>query len=66
VLTLKGPKIDPSLLKPLLFAALALSLLFLALHLKAMQNEILRRRVKTLQMAAAQRADRGTDRGRAS
>ncbi len=59
VLTLKGPKIDPSLLKPLLYAALALLLLFLALHLKAMQNEILRRRVKALQMAAAQRADRG-------
>ncbi len=65
VLTMSGPKIHPSLLKPLLYAALALGLLFLALHLKAMQNEILRRRVKALQMAAAQRADRGADRGRA-
>jgi heme exporter protein C len=60
VLTLKGPKIDPSLLKPLLWGALALGVLFLALHLKAMQNEILRRRVKALQMAAAQRAERGS------
>jgi heme exporter protein C len=59
VLTMSGPKIHPSLLKPLLYAALALGLLFLALHLKAMQNEILRRRVKALQMAAAQKADRG-------
>jgi heme exporter protein C len=66
VLTMSGPKIHPSLLKPLLYAALAFTLLFLVLHLKAMQNEILRRRVKALQMAAALRADRGADQGRSS
>ena len=57
VLKLGGPTIHPSLLKPLLVCALGFSLLFLVLHLKAMQTEILRRRIKALQMAAAQRAD---------
>ena len=46
--------------------SVALTLLFLALHLKAMQNEILRRRVKALQMAAAQRAEQGAKPGRSS
>jgi heme exporter protein C len=68
VFTTSGPKIHPSLLKPLLYSALALGFLFFVLHLKAMQNEILRRRVKALQMAAAhraeQRADQRADRGR--
>jgi heme exporter protein C len=32
----------------------AFSLLFVTLHLAAMRNEILRRRVRTLQMAQAQ------------
>ena len=57
VLKLGGPTIHPSLLQPLLVCAAGFTLLFLALHLKAMQNEILRRRVKALQLAAAQRAD---------
>ena len=57
VLKLGGPTIHPSLLKPLLVCAIGFTLLFLALHLKAMQTEILRRRIKALQMAAAQRAD---------
>lgn len=63
VLTLNGPKIHPSLLKPLLVSAIALGLLFLTLHLKAMQNELLRRRVKAMQMTAAQRAERPREPG---
>jgi heme exporter protein C len=35
---------------PLLVMALAFSLLFLTLHLAAMRNEILRRRVRAMQM----------------
>jgi len=38
---------------PLLVMAVAFSLLFLTLHLAAMRNEILRRRVRALQMMQA-------------
>jgi heme exporter protein C len=48
-----GPAIHPSLLWPLLVMAAGFSLLFLTLHLKAMRNEILRRRVRALQMMQA-------------
>jgi heme exporter protein C len=48
VMRLGAPTIHPSLLWPLLVMALAMTLLFLALHLKAMRNEVLRRRVKAL------------------
>lgn len=41
---------------PLLVSALGFSLLFFTLHLKAMRNEILRRRVKALRMAEVDRA----------
>jgi heme exporter protein C len=52
-----GPSaIDPAILKPLLTMALAFFLLFVTLHLAAMRNEILRRRVRAMQMAQAQRA----------
>jgi heme exporter protein C len=50
---------DPSLLHPLLVMALGFTLLFAALHVKAMRNEILRRRVKALQMAEVERAQAG-------
>ena len=53
VLRVGGPTIDPSLLWPLLVMALALTLLFVTLHLAAMRNEILRRRVRTLQLMRA-------------
>ena len=53
VLTLDGPKIHISILIPLLVMALAFTLLFTALHFKAMKNEILRRRIRTMQMQAA-------------
>jgi len=39
---------------PLLVMALAFFLLFLTLHLAAMRNEILRRRVRTLRLMQAQ------------
>ena len=48
VMRLGAPTIHPSLLWPLLVMALAMALVFLALDLKAMRNEVLRRRVKAL------------------
>jgi|SRR5215475_10573214 len=51
-----GPTMSASFLVPLLVMALAFTLLFLTLHLAAMRNEILRRRVRTLQMMQAQSA----------
>src|SRR5882672_2283631 len=45
--------IHPSLLVPLLVMGLAFGLLFLTLHLAAMRNEIMRRRVRTLMMLQA-------------
>ena len=45
------PTIHASLLYPLLTMAVGMTALFLALHLKAMRNEILRRRVKSLRTA---------------
>ena len=40
---------------PLLIMAIAFSLLFVTLHVAAMRNEILRRRVRSLQMLQASR-----------
>jgi heme exporter protein C len=56
VIRLGGTAIDPTLLYPLLMMALAFFLLFLTLHLAAMRNEILRRRVRSLRIMQAQRA----------
>src|SRR5262252_119350 len=56
VMRLGAPTIHPSLLWPLLVMAIAMMLLFLAMHLKAMRNEILRRRLKTLRRVAAESA----------
>jgi heme exporter protein C len=53
VLRIGGPSIDRAMLTPLLTMALAFSLLFLTLHLAAMRNEILRRRVRTLRILQA-------------
>lgn len=58
VLRSDGPKIHRSILIPLLVNALGFTLLFLAMHLKAMRNEILRRRVKALTMAEVHRVQR--------
>jgi heme exporter protein C len=52
-----GSTIYPTILVPLLVMTVAFTLLFLTLHLAAMRNEILRRRVRTLRlMQAAQGA----------
>ena len=48
-----GPTLDRAFLIPLLVMALAFTLLFATLHLAAMRNEILRRRVRSLQMMQA-------------
>jgi heme exporter protein C len=53
VLRLGGPAIHPSILLPLLAMAVAFVLLFVTLHLAAMRNEILRRRVRTLRLLQA-------------
>jgi heme exporter protein C len=55
VLRLGGPSIHPAILVPLLLMALAFFLLFATLHLAAMRNEILRRRVRTLRLMQAAR-----------
>src|SRR5258707_7150342 len=53
VLRLGGPSIHPTLLVPLLVMGFAVGLLFLTLHLAAMRNEIMRRRVRTIMMLQA-------------
>jgi heme exporter protein C len=53
VFRLGGPTIDPSILVPLLWMAIAFTLLFVTLHLAAMRNEILRRRIRTLRLMQA-------------
>jgi heme exporter protein C len=57
VFRLDGPTIHPSLLWPLMVMALGFTLLFFTLHLMAMRNEILRRRVSAMQRIEARRAD---------
>jgi len=54
ILRMGGSAIDSSILIPLLVMALAFTLLFFTLHLAAMRNEILRRRVRTMQLMQAQ------------
>ncbi|HXD45662.1 MAG TPA: heme ABC transporter permease [Pseudolabrys sp.] len=54
ILRMGGSAIDKSILIPLLVMTLAFTLLFFTLHLAAMRNEILRRRVRTMQMMQAQ------------
>jgi heme exporter protein C len=53
VFRMGGPTLDRAFLVPLLVMAVAFSLLFVTLHIAAMRNEILRRRVRTLQMMQA-------------
>jgi heme exporter protein C len=54
ILRMGGSAIDSSILIPLLVMAVAFTLLFATLHLAAMRNEILRRRVRTMQLMQAQ------------
>jgi heme exporter protein C len=53
VLRLGGSTIDPSILFPLIVMVIAFTLLFLTLHLAAMRNEIMRRRLRTMMMRQA-------------
>ena len=55
VVRIGGPAIAASILTPLLVMALAFFLLFTTLHLAAMRNEILRRRVRSMRLMQAQR-----------
>ncbi|HZR85247.1 MAG TPA: heme ABC transporter permease [Bradyrhizobium sp.] len=59
VLRMGGPTIHPAILVPLLIMTAAFTLLFLTLHLAAMRNEILRRRVRTQQLMQAEAAGEG-------
>ncbi len=59
VLRADGPALSPAFLWPLLIMALAYSMLFLLMHLMAMRNEILRRRIRALQITAARQVERG-------
>ena len=59
VMRLDGPTIDPEFLWPLIVMAIAFTLLFFTLHIAAMRNEILRRRVTALRRLAARAAGRG-------
>jgi heme exporter protein C len=55
--------VDPSMRTPLLIAAVGFTLLFFALHLKGMQNEILRRRVKTMRLQEVERDEQAFSTG---
>jgi len=56
VIRLGGPSIYPTILVPLLVMAFAFTLLFVTLHIAAMGNEILRRRIRALMLMQAQSA----------
>lgn len=58
VFRLGGPTIAPELLAPLLVMSLAFTCLFLTLHLMAIRNEVLRRRIARVTMLAAVEGDR--------
>jgi heme exporter protein C len=53
IIRLDGPAIDRSILVPLLVMIVSFTLLFITLHLAAMRNEIIRRRVRSMRMMQA-------------
>jgi heme exporter protein C len=57
VFRMSGSTIDASMLVPLLIMAIAFSLLFVVIHLMAMRNEIVRRRIRTMRMIEAAGAE---------
>ena len=63
VMRLGGPTLDRAFLVPLLVMAAAFSLLFVTLLLAAMRNEILRRRLRSLQMMQARAFSSEVDTG---
>ena len=56
IFTRAGSTVDASMLVPLLVMAVAFTLIFLTLHVVSIRNEVLRRRLRRLMLAAA--ADR--------
>jgi heme exporter protein C len=56
-ITLGKSAIDASMLYPLLISAVGFFALFLALHLAAMRNELLRRRARTLRILRSAEAE---------
>ncbi|MGD9478943.1 heme ABC transporter permease [Shinella sp. G-2] len=56
VIRMDGPTIDPEFLWPLIVMAIAFTMLFFTLHVLAMRNEILRRRIAVLRRHAARAA----------
>jgi heme exporter protein C len=56
VVKASGPAIHSSIFLPLMVMAAGFSILFLAMHLKAMRNEILRRRAVALERSVVQRS----------
>jgi heme exporter protein C len=57
VFRIGGPAIAASMLLPLIVMAVAATLLFLTLHMMAIRNEILRRRLRRLTILAAEHSD---------
>ena len=53
VFRMGGPTIDRSMLWPLLTVAVGMTIVMIALHMAAMRNEILRRRVRTMGLMTA-------------
>lgn len=53
VIRLDGPTIHPSMLWPLLVTAIGFSLVFFAMHLLGMRNEVRRRRIASMRKAGA-------------
>ncbi|MCB1476052.1 MAG: heme transporter HemC, partial [Rhodobiaceae bacterium] len=53
VFRMGGPTIDSSILIPLLVSAAGFTVLFVTLLLGAMRNEIMRRRIRSLQIRQA-------------
>ncbi|WP_439372217.1 heme ABC transporter permease [Bradyrhizobium sp. PMVTL-01] len=66
VMRMGGSTLDKSFLVPLLVMAIGFTLLFVTLHLAAMRNEILRRRVRSLQMMQASRVAFSSEMGTGS
>jgi heme exporter protein C len=57
VFRIGGPAIAISMLLPLIVMASAATFLFLTLHMMAIRNEILRRRLRRLTILAAEQSD---------
>ena len=49
--------VDPSMRTPLLILAIGFSLLFIAMHMVAMRNEILRRRIKAMRVTEVEQRE---------